>query len=957
MIKFSCSCGKEYQVREQLAGREIKCSQCLQNVVIPEPSKSVSPSPATEKDDVDSGVVDLMDVAIKPAKSSGTIPIIELPPRSPSAPAGGQASSPPSSGSADTIPIAGMGGRETGSAKKRPFGTHRNVRPLTVGAIANVVTAFDESLRREVIIKELLPNVVKNPDVVKEFVSKAELLASLEHPGIPPIFQFDRDEFGSPYYSMKYIKGRPLHELIYEFHNTRTEEQLRDLVRRLVEVAQAANCAHAKGFIHRNITPSSILCGPRGETYLCDWNLAAKFRVLNAEASRYANDVARIPQPAPLSSRPMLPILGPVVGTSVYLSPEQATGDMAQMAPQSDIYMIGAILYEILAGEQPYSGEDNDVILQKIRTMPPPRPSEANKTFEVSRGLELICLKAMRRQAQDRYVSALSLADDLVAWLDDAPLSVDSDTAVDKVVRWVRQNKVAATRYGVAGLLVFFLLIAGPKLVQTAIHTFRNTEGLISGSRAETEAAKREAINAQLQAHAMEKKAKEDEEVARRAVRTTQSKADSIEQQIQQKKAAGEDTTSLEQEKQELDDQLKTDKATVAEAEQKARDAEEKTRAAEQQLAALQSGDGGTATSGGGGANESGGNTGSGDENPPVAPEAANMKETSGDAVSSGTPPKSGNKTGFDGFPAVSAQSAREAHLMDIEVQGEYMIKQKDGKRPPTGLQVVAQGNGRFNIYAYQNGFPGEAWRPGDARNTETLTRHPNGYYTMTTPNGTDNVSFTNGVLRSRDGTLLEKTARKIATLNRKAPPGALVLFDGSTTKMFTGALAVDADENAFYDGATTKELEDKPYSLHLEFRLPFLETPQGKAERPRARSGVFLHDCYEIRLNDSFGDIELDDDACGSIVGQEPARTLACMPPMQWQTLDVEFTPPKFENGRKIAEAVVSAKLNGLSIHDNFLLFGSSDGRLSEGPGPRPIHFMSYGDRVLYRNVWLTYK
>lgn len=915
MINFSCSCGKEYQVREQLAGRQIKCSNCLATLKIPFESTSSSQD---SEEITNSGIL------------SGVIDLASLPPAKAPAPPVPKPEMPKAPGSSGNIPIVGASG---GNKKKQPYANHRGLRPLGQGDLSLVFTAFDENLKRDVALKTLLPAFAKNPVKTRQFVEEAELLATMEQPGILPVYTSGRDEMDVPYYTMQLYKGRPLNELIYEFHSSRSEHRLREIIRHLIDVARTMSYAHEKGYVHRDINPGNILIGLRGETWVMKWRLAKKYKVLNAEAAKYTAEIAGKSQPAPLSSRPMMPILGPTIGIPAYIAPEQACGDMAQMGPAADIYSIGAILYEVIAATPTYCGDSTDEILQKIRSMPPLKPSEVNKSFEVNRTLEAICLKALRRMPQDRYVGAQALADDLTAWLDDEPVSIETESTVDAAVRWVRKNKAKAITFGVVAVLVFLFLVGGHAFAKAVFNLWSNSQSMIAGMQSEKETAQKTTVSAQLAAIEAAKKLKMEEQKAAQALKKTEQTAENLKVQIKQKSASKTtDPAELDQLKKELQAAesavltQKKEAAAASAAVQKAEAGNKPDAAAPPEATTP--------------APAAGGETG----------ETAVATKSILDSWNDEPPPA--DNTNVAASSVIAASHDEET----AELQGEYQPK-KEGRRTNYTVQVVARGGNQFELIRYANGFPGDGgWKPGDGRTVYSLTRNPTGNFTLTADGGASELmSYTNGILRAQSGSiLLEKVPhRPIPGLGKLAPKDGLVLFAGEPSPLLPNA-RLNAAEGSFYDGVSTTALENRPYSLHVEFQVPLMLDKQG-AER--GSSGIFLHDCYEVRIVDSFGDVQPTMESCGAIAGQQPPLVPAFRPPLQWQSFDIDFTPPKYEGSRKISDAVISARLNGQTIHDDYRTLGWTDGRDKEGPGRRPIHFAARGCNVQFRNVWLLYK
>ena len=193
----------------------------------------------------------------------------------------------------------------------------------------------------------------------------------------------------------------------------------------------------------------------------------------------------------------------------------------------------------------------------------------------------------------------------------------------------------------------------------------------------------------------------------------------------------------------------------------------------------------------------------------------------------------------------------------------------------------------------------------------------------------------------------LKKVTRKSPTLGKKAPEGAVVVFDGkSVDKLDHGHLT---EWGTVLSGITTKDKFDGKYDIHLEFKLSWMPTATGQA---RSNSGLYMHDCYECQVLDSFG-LEGKDNECGGIYQVADPSVNMCFPPMTWQTYDVEFTAPEYKDGKKVKNARATIKHNGVVIHDDIEL-KPTPGRQGEGPGPRPFHLQGHGNKVQYRNVWV---
>src|SRR5262249_44069320 len=192
---------------------------------------------------------------------------------------------------------------------------------------------------------------------------EAALTALVEHPGVVPVYCLGQHADGRPFYAMKFVKGRTLAQAIAAYHEAPTPLAFRDLLRRFGHVCQAVACAHSKGVIHRDLKPANIMLGEFGEPFVLDWGLA-KHLSPDGPGGETASG------PVPASRRPAdegLTLAGEVLGTPAYMPPEQAEGDLRALGPAADVYALGAILYEILAGRMPYQGANSLEILEQVR--------------------------------------------------------------------------------------------------------------------------------------------------------------------------------------------------------------------------------------------------------------------------------------------------------------------------------------------------------------------------------------------------------------------------------------------------------------------------------------------------------------------------------------------------------------------------------------------------------------
>ena len=303
------------------------------------------------------------------------------------------------------------------------------------GGLGRVVRAVDRRLGRTVAVKELLRH---DPSNEARFLREAMITARLEHPGIVPVHEAGRWPNGDPYYVMKLVEGRTLKELIVEGATLR--ERL-GLLPHVIAVADAVGYAHSEEVIHRDLKPSNVIVGSFGETIVVDWGLAR---------DRKRN----IPEPGDelltAAGSGASTVSGKVVGTPAYMSPEQARGDVVD--ERSDVYALGAVLYEVLAGSPPHADTTPQAVLDRVLAGPPrPLPMVVPG---VPGELATIVRKAMARDPGARYPNAIALAEDLRRFTTGKLVSAHSYST------WERLRKKLARYRGVVAVASVLVLAA-----------------------------------------------------------------------------------------------------------------------------------------------------------------------------------------------------------------------------------------------------------------------------------------------------------------------------------------------------------------------------------------------------------------------------------------------------------------------------------------------------------------
>lgn len=342
------------------------------------------------------------------------------------------------------------------------------LRPHAKGGLGQVSVALDQELNREVALKEIQEKYADRPDSRERFVLEAEVTGGLEHPGIVPVYGLGQYDDGRPFYAMRFIRGDSLKEAIAAFHqpdnpNRRDpgarQLELRKLLGRFIDVCNAIEYAHSRGVLHRDLKPGNVMLGKFGETLVVDWGLA---KVVGRKDA-YAGEATLRPSSALSSSGQTL--AGSAVGTPAYMSPEQAAGRLEELGPTTDVYSLGATLYHVLTGTQPFKGSTHEVLsqVQKGTFLRPRQVAPKTNT-----ALEAICLKAMSLNAVDRYATPRALADDIEHWLADEPVTALPETRVQRLARWVRRHRAWAQAAAVLLVLVSIVSIVAALVVNRA---------------------------------------------------------------------------------------------------------------------------------------------------------------------------------------------------------------------------------------------------------------------------------------------------------------------------------------------------------------------------------------------------------------------------------------------------------------------------------------------------------
>jgi serine/threonine-protein kinase len=323
------------------------------------------------------------------------------------------------------------------------------MRVHATGGIGRVWLARDEHLGRSVALKELRTEQAENPAHWARFLREARITGQLEHPGIVPVYELaKRPENQQPFYTMRFVQGHTLRAAAASFHQQRKTGRmdpldLRALLNAFLGVCNALAYSHARGVVHRDLKGDNILLGEFGEVLVLDWGLAKVLGQAEDGASRPLVQVNEDPALQPT-------LQGQVMGTPAYMAPEQAAGDVDRIDPRTDVYGLGAILYELLTGRPPFDGASFEEILRNVQSAELVRPRQA--WAGVPAALEAICLRALAKKPEQRYPSARALAQEVQRWLADEPVTAYLEPWTVKARRWARRHRPAVA--AAAALLV-----------------------------------------------------------------------------------------------------------------------------------------------------------------------------------------------------------------------------------------------------------------------------------------------------------------------------------------------------------------------------------------------------------------------------------------------------------------------------------------------------------------------
>ncbi len=348
----------------------------------------------------------------------------------------------------------------------RYFGDYELLDEIARGGMGIVYKARQTSLNRVVAVKMILGGQVAGPDEIQRFHAEAEAAANLHHPNIVAIHEVGAHD-GRHYFSMDFVAGTSLSALVRD--NPLPAARAAVYTRK---IAEAIHYAHQQGILHRDLKPSNVLIDQFDEPRVTDFGLAKR-----------------------LESQSGLTASGAVLGTPSYMPPEQAAGEHHRVGPTSDVYSLGAMLYELVTGRAPFRAESPIETMRQVLDVEPAAPRLLNP--RVDRDVETICLKCLQKEPERRYGSAQLLADDLGRYLRREPILARPIGQVERFARWCRRDPWVAS-LGAAVALLLVAVAAGSTVAAIRIaHEQAETETARKAAHASYEAAEAQRIRAE----------------------------------------------------------------------------------------------------------------------------------------------------------------------------------------------------------------------------------------------------------------------------------------------------------------------------------------------------------------------------------------------------------------------------------------------------------------------------
>ena len=338
------------------------------------------------------------------------------------------------------------------------------------GGMGQIVLCVERNTRRQVAMKRMLPETAARPTRRARFVEEAQVTAQLEHPNIVPVHELDATADGAIYFTMKLVKGRSLADILGAARRGEESPSLGELLQIFLKVCDGVAFAHSRGVIHRDLKPSNIMVGDFGEVLVMDWGLA---KIVGREDA--AAEEAVVSSRAESGGELYHTQAGKAMGSPGYMAPEQAAGRIGEIDPRSDIYSLGAILYEMLSLSLPVEGASGQEIVAKtIRGEIIPL-ARGGADCPIPRELAAVAMKCLSLSPDHRYQSVGDLQRDVNLFLEGRSVSAAPDTFTQAVAKLINRNKPVSA--AIAAATVILIAVVSVAFVRVTMSMRRAIRG------------------------------------------------------------------------------------------------------------------------------------------------------------------------------------------------------------------------------------------------------------------------------------------------------------------------------------------------------------------------------------------------------------------------------------------------------------------------------------------------
>ncbi|MCC6150698.1 MAG: serine/threonine protein kinase [Planctomycetes bacterium] len=339
--------------------------------------------------------------------------------------------------------------KQTQTARRR----YVVVREIARGGMGKVLEVEDTDLRRSVALKVLRKELVDRRDLVERFLEEAQITGQLEHPNIVPVHEIGIDGKGNLYFTMKLVEGWGLNEILNKLRagdkDTLREWTISRLLEMFLKLCEGIAFAHSRGVIHRDLKPANIMVGRFGEVQIMDWGVSK----IVARNEKDAHEKAVISDR--MESEFGATMVGAIVGTPSYMSPEQAKGETDALGVESDIFALGVILYELLSLRSPWTGKTSDEVLEQVRTFDPEPPSRRNLDRAIAPELDDLALRCLAKSRDKRLATVRELMVNIRNYMEGRTMAAVKYSIGQLLGKWMSRNK----RMVLTSLLVVVALI------------------------------------------------------------------------------------------------------------------------------------------------------------------------------------------------------------------------------------------------------------------------------------------------------------------------------------------------------------------------------------------------------------------------------------------------------------------------------------------------------------------